>query len=372
MRKREIVVIITALMLMPIGSVSANSPLDLNERFLKEKHIHVAKDIRKRFEGLQYVHLPYQVRLQVAKENDQVSEKYGKIYVNVGRVTQYRGFITTKPGSLRDAKILSKTSEYKDKPLELIKKHTTKHFTSYLFKSGGEIIGWISKEDIEVGQNDIAYILKEGETLKGVSKKYEKTIPYLRIMNRLSENEEPAPGTKLKLVLGITETNNDAYLDDMTKVTKPAESVQDFINRIVDDAIVSQRENRILASVTIAQAILESSNGTSGLAIVGNNLFGIKGAFNGQSVYFPTMEQYSGEWFSVTAAFRKYDSWGESLRDHAALLSQNPRYASVVGQGDYALATMGLQESGYATDPDYATKLNQIIATYGLDKFDIK
>ena len=85
-------------------------------------------------------------------------------------------------------------------------------------------------------------------------------------------------------------------------------SQQAFINEIGNSAAAVANSNDMYASVMIAQALLESSYGSSGLASAPNyNLFGVKGSYNGQSVYMPTKEYLDGQWVTVTARFRSYN-----------------------------------------------------------------
>ena len=150
----------------------------------------------------------------------------------------------------------------------------------------------------------------------------------------------------------------------------------DFIKEIAPDAQRVYKKYDILASLIIAQACLESAWGTSGLAQKGKNLFGIKGTYNGQYVLMWTTEyDKSGNATRVKAKFRKYPSWYESLQDLAKLYvngtSWDPdHYKAVVGEKDYKKATAALVKAGYATDPAYATKLNNLIETYNLTQYD--
>ncbi|MED4828131.1 phage tail protein [Bacillus atrophaeus] len=149
-----------------------------------------------------------------------------------------------------------------------------------------------------------------------------------------------------------------------------------FIKEIAPDAQKIFVNYKILASLVIAQGCLESGYGTSGLAINGKNLFGVKGEYNGQYVIMKTWEVINGQNVQVNAKFRKYPSWYESMQDLAKLYvngtSWDPNhYKAVVGETDYKKATAALVKAGYATDPSYATKLNNIIATYSLTKYDV-
>ncbi|WP_041344279.1 glucosaminidase domain-containing protein, partial [Bacillus subtilis] len=120
---------------------------------------------------------------------------------------------------------------------------------------------------------------------------------------------------------------------------------------------------------------LESAWGTSELATKGHNLFGMKGEYNGQYVTMMTWEVINGENVQVPAKFRKYPSWKESIEDLANLYLNGvswdkDHYRAVVGETDYQKATAALVKAGYATDPNYATKLNSIIFTYKLTQYD--
>ncbi|TWJ83714.1 phage tail protein [Bacillus licheniformis] len=150
----------------------------------------------------------------------------------------------------------------------------------------------------------------------------------------------------------------------------------DFIKEIAPDAQRVYKKYDILASLIIAQACLESGWGTSELAQKGKNLFGIKGTYNGQYVLMWTTEyDKNGNATKVQARFRKYPSWYESVQDLARLYingtSWDPdHYKAVVGEKDYKKATAALVEAEYASDPNYATKLNSIIFTYKLTQYD--
>ncbi|MDR9855987.1 glycoside hydrolase family 73 protein [Paenibacillus sp. VCA1] len=147
-----------------------------------------------------------------------------------------------------------------------------------------------------------------------------------------------------------------------------------FISSIVPCAISDMRRCGIPASLTIAQAILESNWGTSGLTRQANNLFGIKGKGPAGSVEMPTTEYVQGKAVKVTAAFRKYNSWTESIADHSNLLlngtRDNPaRYHGVL-HADYKKAAEEVWKGGYATDPKYPAKLIAIMEENNLPQYD--
>lgn len=145
---------------------------------------------------------------------------------------------------------------------------------------------------------------------------------------------------------------------------------QDFLDKIVPAAQACQRVSGIPASVTIAQAVLESGWGERA---PGNNLFGIKAdpAWNGDIVTFATHEEYiKGVKTPITAKFRAYRGWGESLADHASFIRCNSRYSECFKETTGHGWARALQMAGYATDKSYADKLISIINGRNLTQFD--
>ncbi|WP_025024436.1 glucosaminidase domain-containing protein [Companilactobacillus nodensis] len=153
---------------------------------------------------------------------------------------------------------------------------------------------------------------------------------------------------------------------------------QNFINYIGNSARKLADNNDIYASVMIAQAMVESGWGTSGLASAPNyNLFGVKGSYNGESVNMGTQEDDgTGSLYSISSNFRKYPSYKESLEDYVSLIrggvSGNPEIYAGAWKSNtesYKDATAYLT-GRYATDTTYADKLNAIIQKYDLTRFD--
>lgn len=150
-----------------------------------------------------------------------------------------------------------------------------------------------------------------------------------------------------------------------------------FIDEILPHAQRIQKEFNILASIILAQAILESNWGKSRLAINGKNLFGVKGSYLGKSVTMRTAEYNAKkERYYIETAFRKYPSWYDSLLDLANLYQDGVnwdrnKYKKVIGEKDYKLVAQFIQEAGYATDPNYASKLIKIIEVNDLTRYDI-
>lgn len=149
----------------------------------------------------------------------------------------------------------------------------------------------------------------------------------------------------------------------------------------------NQRQSSILASVSMAQFILESGYGKSELAQNANNCFGMKAslsgntwsgsAWDGNSVYtMKTGEQNTdGSYVSITADFRKYSSIEDSINDHSAYLlgamnGSQKRYEGLAGCTDYKKAVQIIKDGGYATSLDYVQRLFRIIEQWNLPQYD--
>lgn len=144
-----------------------------------------------------------------------------------------------------------------------------------------------------------------------------------------------------------------------------------FINKIAPLAQSDMLKTNVLASLTIAQAILESAWGESELAVNANNLFGIKASADWEGAKYTreTREYINNEATTITADFKAYNTLQESISDHSALL-QKERYTKVLQATDYKVACQEVYNAGYATDPNYPTKLIDLIEQYDLHRFD--
>lgn len=149
-----------------------------------------------------------------------------------------------------------------------------------------------------------------------------------------------------------------------------------FIETYKNDVIESTSGTSIFPSVKMAQMILETNWGKSR---IGNNMFGIKakGAktpfWDGSLNQAKTTEVIDGKSGTYTEPFRAYKTVADSIRDHSYFILTNSRYknAGVFDAVTYQDQAKALQKAGYATDPDYADKLIQIISwnqLYDLDK----
>jgi LysM repeat protein len=143
------------------------------------------------------------------------------------------------------------------------------------------------------------------------------------------------------------------------------EAYQQYIDQYKDIAIQEMHRWKIPASITLAQGLYESGAGRSELARKGNNHFGIKcNGWTGRKVYHDDDER--------NECFRSYDSPYDSYEDHSRFLASGQRYRSLFNLSitDYKGWAKGLKAAGYATNPQYASKLIEIIQLYKLYEYD--
>lgn len=161
-----------------------------------------------------------------------------------------------------------------------------------------------------------------------------------------------------------------------------------FLNKFGPLATEDYRTSGILASVTIAQGILESGWGTSELATKANNYFGMKkslsgntwpnSTWDGKSTYTVTTKEQktTGEVYEIKAEFRKYTEILNSIKDHSAYLSgakngATLKYAGLVGEKDYRKAIQIIKDGGYATSLTYVQSICNLIEKYNLTQYDV-
>lgn len=198
--------------------------------------------------------------------------------------------------------------------------------------------------------------------------------------------------------------NEDEYEDDYEDYSYESESYESKGTQVADmegwssAAIVEavgplftedQRKTGILASVSMAQFIIESGYGQSGLSINANNCFGIKGEpeayrrsddspWDGVSVYSVSTKEYDyyGNAYYTYANFRKYDCMEDSIADHSRILitsegDYGPRYQGIVGCTNYREAARIIYYGGYATDPGYVDLICSVIEYWDLTQYDL-
>ncbi len=151
-------------------------------------------------------------------------------------------------------------------------------------------------------------------------------------------------------------------------------SHEEFVTAVADAARAAGSANAPV-SVTVAQAILESNWGQSLLSREANNYFGIKATGqlgNDGAVWMPTLEVGQAGPYRVFAAFRAYKSLADSVADHARLFRDVGLYRQaiqVVSNPDEFARRIA--QAGYATDPDYAAKLIDLMHRDDLYRLDV-
>ena len=142
--------------------------------------------------------------------------------------------------------------------------------------------------------------------------------------------------------------------------------IYNYIDTYKEIAIQKMAEYKIPASITLAQGIFESACGTSRLATQGNNHFGIKchKEWEGDTIRHDDDERQE--------CFRKYAQAEESYNDHSQFLISRPRYANLFSLDvlDYKSWAHGLKTAGYATNPQYADRLINLIERFDLARQD--
>lgn len=181
-----------------------------------------------------------------------------------------------------------------------------------------------------------------------------------------SVNIDTKTKEKINSKLGAYENSEDDYHEVPPAVPVTTAVTLKYIEDYKEISMVEMQRYKIPASITLAQAILESGSGQGKLARYGNNHFGIKchSAWQGKTITHDDDEK--GE------CFRRYKYAYESFEDHSIFLANRSRYASLfeLAPNDYEGWAHGLKKAGYATDPEYAKKLIFIIKRYNLHEYD--
>ncbi len=253
----------------------------------------------------------------------------------------------------------------------------------YLNANGEKLTGWI-----QVSGN--WYYLDSSGVMQTGWKKVGRNWYYMASDGAMQtgwikiDNEWYYLNTDGKMVTGFIQLgerwyyfNNSGAMEDLSILDENPSRAK-FIDVISKYAVKIAQENDLYASVITAQAALETGYGTSPLSKPPNhNLFGIKGEYNGQSVYIDTPEDDgSGNITIIRAQFKKYPSYMESLQDYAHKMRNGVPWDPDFYKGtwrsntnNYTDVTAALTGT-YATDTSYYKKLNDIIREYKLYELD--
>ena len=261
----------------------------------------------------------------------------------------------------------------------------------------------------------VLHLVKAGETLTIIAERYGSRLEDLVAANALDRPDHIVPGQVIVVAGGsapmpVASTDVNAGtigIESSKVVADPAPSSltatgarvaptapalenaedlprppgaagwqRDFILSVAPGARESQRKTGVPASVTLAQAILESDWGRSKLTREANNLFGIKAHREGGSAgtyEINTWEVYDGQNVTVLAAFKAYTSLADSITDHGWWFHNNSRYHGALEvKHDPRAFAYAINAAGYATDPAYAPKLIGLMDKFDLYAYDIK
>ena len=192
-------------------------------------------------------------------------------------------------------------------------------------------------------------------------------------MTNLTPSASPAESGLLRGVLLVALLFWIALLTSLHAETVRRVDQDAFVEAIKRISIEEHQRAGVPASITAAQAILESNWGRAPIAVAGNNYFGIKckSSWTGESV-MQEDDDYNAAGQLIESCFRAYNSVEESFRDHSDFLLGSDRYAELfkLAPTDYRAWARGLKACGYATDPAYADKLIAIIERLELYTLD--
>jgi len=173
---------------------------------------------------------------------------------------------------------------------------------------------------------------------------------------------------------------NSRLSENISKIKDPStqkpvrfESPKEYIEFMRPLAEKFAPELGVDADVLIAQSALETGWGKKIISDEAgessHNLFGIKARkdWHGPSARVNTLEFIDGTMKKTRDTFRMYDSFADSFKDYAALITSNPGYSDAItksrNSNEYIKA---LQMAGYATDPEYANKVIDIMDRHSI------
>lgn len=249
-------------------------------------------------------------------------------------------------------------------------------------RNGKTKLLWLGDKD-----RTLAYEPKPGEMVLTVHRWFaNKSCPGNWMYARMGDLAD-----KVTAALGSgTDGKSGATASQKTQASAFAgKSEADVVKSVGALFTADQKKTGILASVSMAQFILESGYGKSELAQNANNVFGMKcslsgntwsgSTWDGKSRYTKkTQEQNAdGNYVTITADFRKYPCVEDSIADHSAYLlgaknGSNLRYDGLKGCTDYKKAAQIIKGGGYATSLTYVEKLCSIIERWNLTQYDVK
>ena len=300
------------------------------------------------------------------------------------------------------------------------------HQDSYQLGLGGnhaDIYHWFPKhgKSMETVRNDVAALMKKStsnstSTTPSTTTTTTSSTTYYRVRKSWSDSKSQVGAytnlTNAKLACdkagagyyvyneaGVPLYPEEKVITPITPTTTPTPAAKgtqakdlaklskaEVVAKVGPLFTADQEKTGVLASVSMAQFLLESGYATSELAVEANNCFGMKkslsgntwagSAWDGVSVYNKVTKEHNGtEYIEITAPFRKYACVEDSIEDHSAYLvgakkGSELRYAGLKGEKDYKKAAQIIKDGGYATSPTYVSGLCNVIEQWNLTKYD--
>lgn len=276
------------------------------------------------------------------------------------------------------------------------------------FAVSNETIIWendlTDPDNLAVGQTlellpftGLVHEVRPGDTLASVVNTYGARLDEVIAVNRLHDPFIIVVGQKLAVPGGYRPLPRKAIVaaapadtvetplppsDQALAAAAPAKPLpvlgdtpqERYIGSVARAAVASADDTGVPASVTIAQAILESYWGSSRLSTEANNYFGIKAQSRPGTagvVWFDVWEVVGGRSVVQHQPFRAYHTLAESFADHGHFFLENGRYAAALAvRRDARQFARAIASAGYATDPAYASKLIGLMDRYDLYRYD--
>lgn len=188
------------------------------------------------------------------------------------------------------------------------------------------------------------------------------------LQSRIGEGRQQAADSIASLIDTLTQRNLGQKV--RSAIQGAPEHIRTFVDRMAVAAESAARQSGVPAKLILSQAALESGWGQREIlrsdGSGSHNLFGIKagGSWRGEVVHVMTTEYVDGQPRKLSQPFRAYDSYADSFRDYAKLISQSDRYSDVMKARSAEDAARKVQAAGYATDPSYADKLISIMGYF--------
>lgn len=273
------------------------------------------------------------------------------------------------PNHLETTKLLSDTADYlNNQPLVATIEKTVNFegvdYTYYYVTQDGTGIGWLESNALRIYKlTSESETITETNTVDMVLQRYGISIDYLKEQNPTINFDLP--------------WNELIYLapDEVTYV-EPIDlpyGISETTKNLIQDLAGYRRillQEGLYPSVMMAQAMLESSYGTSDLAVEDYNLFGVKGTYNGVGATYNTQEDAGGgSMYTIQASFRKYPSYKESVLDYIDLIANSGIYQAT-GKASAQESLQAIKDGGYATDSAYVAKVMSVIDDFDLTQFD--